>query len=229
MSNKIWCTICGRDIPYNSVEQHNAGKKHRYYLEIFEKTGEHRAKPVKNHFIKTENIENIKTESIDFEKEFPLYAEINSIFPQKLNPMLNIKHYSKKTVEKVLFLIYTVLFDFNEEMEFEETEMNYMKDFLRVKHILKADDLFMLDNLKNNHREKFIFLFISSIKSEIILPIEIRKIYDYDALNNLLEEDNIDEAQIRIQNNYRSDIESYISIYSEAKKEFEKTVLQEKF
>lgn len=220
MSNKIWCTICSRDVPHNCLKQHNAGKKHRYYLEIFEKTGEYKAKPVRT---------QIKSENIDFEKEFPLFAEINSIFPEKLAPMMNVKHYSKKTVEKILFLIYTVLFDFNEEMEFEESDMNYMKDFLNAKHKLSKEEIFMLDNLKNNHREKFISLFISSIKSEIILPLEMRKIYDYDALNNLLEEDNIDEAQIRIQNNYRLEVESYVSIYSEAKKDFEKTVLQEKF
>jgi hypothetical protein len=116
------------------------------------------------------------------------------------------------------------LFDFTEEMELEENDLNCMFEYLISKYNLNTKDYLMINNFKINEKEKFISLFILSIKNNVNICEEIQKIKDYERMKILLEKDDMDEAQNRIQENYKNEVENYLSIYSEAKKDFEKHI-----
>jgi len=203
--SKIKCEICDCNVAINNLTQHKQGKKHKYYEEIYLNTGQYRVNPKTKFKIYERKMDIIIL------NEVSMFSELDSLFSEKMEPFYRMKYYDKTVLEKVLFLFYSTLFNFNEEMELDEKEIECIKEYLFLKHNI---DEINLDN------EKIVSLLILSLNDDKLdLSKEIQLISNYDNLKILMEE-NVDEAQHLIQENHKKNVEEYLKLYVEAKNEF---------
>jgi hypothetical protein len=237
MNEKYICEVCGCKMGKMNVEQHNNGKKHKVNLEYFTATGEcknpKKLEKVKNNLVKQE-----QNKTYNIQKYLLLmnnatknqFDELDMIFPLFVTSLLthNIYSLSVESFSEIVNILHEILISENENIEVSMEAIDFFKNKLcNIYSLQLSKDPKYSKLLKELNGHYFMTIFLKYLKRESFDIIEeITKYYEYLNMEVLLDgEDNTMLLQSKIIENYEKDVERYLSIYKEAKDDFNKDVL----
>ena len=193
---KTYCRAFNTYVPSKQFQENEYGRRH------------------KRNLIRIE-----ETEERSLWKSDTQFMELEIMFPQQIAPLLIMQMDQNIYLEVIEFFNCALLED-DIECELSEESFGIFVEYLKV-----AKDL-------NNYEQKIcqaldnetLALFMSKIlkNPEWDLQSELHKINDFRKLNNLLNSNDILEAETTIQHNYNMIVTKYMETYQEAKHSFER-------
>lgn len=193
---KTFCRACNTYVPSKQIQQHKYGRRHQHNT------------------LRIEENEERSLWKLD-----PQFMELEMMFPQQVAP-LSIMQMDQDIYLEVIEFFNCALLEDEIECELSEESFGIFVEYFKVAKDLNNYEQQICKDLDN----ETLAVFMSKIlkNPEWDLQGELHKLKDFGKLNNLLDSNDILEAETTIQHNYNMIVTKYMDTYEEAKDGFER-------
>lgn len=219
MNGRILCQVCNCYVGSHprSVSQHKKGRKHQNNKLLY---GNFEEDVSDNDVFDNNPNKGVKKEC----HRNSQFKQLELLFPDKSKILPNLIYPSREIFKEVIHILYNILLEFDLDMDVSLDTIDVLIVYISYYHKLDYDHNKMIQQIP---KDKFIYLFQKLILEDNIDPnYEIEKYHVHYTMNHNLENNNLELVQTQIVANYDETIGRYMSMYEEAKSDFDYQIKQ---